>query len=60
MRPPAVPTALLVVAVVMLLFLAANAAFRVLTLLVETIMVVIAIVVMAWVGRYLWRRGRSV
>ena len=53
------PTALVVVAVVVLLFLAANAAFRALSLLVEVITVVIAIAVMAWVGRYLMRRGRS-
>lgn len=59
-RPPGVPTALVVVAVVVLVFLAANAAFRILTLLVEMIFVAIAVVLMAWVGRYLWRRGRSV
>lgn len=43
-----------------MVFLAANAAFRILTLLVEMIFVAIAVVLMAWVGRYLWRRGRSV
>ncbi|MDH3301783.1 MAG: hypothetical protein OES24_14890 [Acidimicrobiia bacterium] len=58
-RPPLLPSGLVVVAIVLLVFLAANAAFRVLTLLVELIFVVVALTVMVWVGRYLWQRGRS-
>ncbi len=59
-RPSLLPAALGTVAVVVLAFLAANAAFRALTLLVELVFVVVALIVMAWVGRYLWRRGRSI
>ena len=58
-RPPVLPSLLVTAAVVILMFLAANAAFRALSLLVELIMVVIGVAVMAWVGRYLWRRGRA-
>jgi len=44
-------------AVVVLLFLAGNAALRILTVVVELMLILIALGVIVAIGRYLWRRG---
>jgi hypothetical protein len=56
---PTVPLAVVTLAVVVLALLAGNAGVRLISGLVQLVMVIVALVVMALVWRYLWSRGRS-